>query len=178
MFYIALVRLTEALEISSGVTGGQSNCILIPSNMSQNCVMKQLIHNSTSYLPRLQSLEHCQAFIIPSAQMKVHKELKPYIILHCGPDIIIISPGALFIQESVHFISLTGHLRSFLEGFQGPVRSQVQPLGFVPPKLLSMSQSQTPPKKKKNPRSTPHAPAKTHSSVRPWRINFRPITCN
>lgn len=104
MFYIASVRLTEPLEISSGVTGGQSNCILIPSNMSQNCVMIQLIHNTTSYLPRLQSLEHCQAFIIPTAQMKLHKEVKSYITLHCGPDIIIslvcrLLWSALFIQE-------------------------------------------------------------------------------
>lgn len=57
--------------------------------MSQNCVMKQLIHNSTFYLLRLQSLEHCQVFIIPSPQMKLHKKLKPYIALHCGPEIII-----------------------------------------------------------------------------------------
>lgn len=103
-FNITFARLTESLEISSCVTGRESNCILIPSDMSHSHVIKQLIHNTTSYVLRLQSVEHCQAFIIPSAQMKLHKELKPYITLRFGPHIIIsvmcrLLQGALFIQE-------------------------------------------------------------------------------
>lgn len=94
----------EGLRNQIRCHGGQSNCILIPSNTPQNWAMKQLIHNTASYLPRLQSLEHCQAFIIPSPRVKLRRKLKPYIAPHCGPDIIIspvcgLSQGALLMQE-------------------------------------------------------------------------------
>ncbi len=113
--------------------------------MSQNCVMKQLIHSAASYLPRLQSLEHCQAFIIPSPQMKLRKKLKPYITLHCGTDIIIslvcgLSQGALFIQERA-LDKTYRPLKKPFSGFRPLSEVKCSPLALLPPKLFSLSQS-------------------------------------
>lgn len=80
--------------------------------MSQNCVMKQLIHNAASYLPRLQSQDHCQAFIIPSPQMN-HCTVVLTSSFHCCVD----SHRALSSYKSVHLMRLTGHLGSFLVVF-------------------------------------------------------------
>lgn len=146
--------------------------------MSQNCVMKQLIHSAASYHPRLQSLKYCQAFIVPSPQMKPRKKLKPYSTLHCGPDIIIslvcgLSQGTLFIQECA-LDKTYRPLKTLFSGFRTLSGVKCSPLALLPPKLFSLSRSWAAPE----PRSTPHAPAKTQCSVKPRGINFTPITRN
>lgn len=178
VFYIALGRLTSALEMRSSVTGGQSNWILIPSNMSQNCVMKQLIPNAASYLPRLQALEHCQELIIPTCQMKLRKKLKSYTTRHCGPDIIIITiiigrecdcellQSALFIQECA-LDKTYKPLKKLFSGFQPLTRVKCSPLVLLTTKLFC-------------PGPTEHASRTRQNSVKcqAMGINFRPITRN
>lgn len=109
--------------------------------MSQNCVIKELIHNSASYLPCLQSLEHFQAFIIPSPRTKLCKKVKPYITLHCGPDIIIslvcgLLQSALFIQESA-LDKTYRPLKKLFSCFQPLSGVKCNPFALLPPKLLS-----------------------------------------
>lgn len=140
--------------------------------MSQNCAMKQLLHSAASHLPCLKSVETCQAFIIPSQQMKTHKKLKPYMTQHCGPDIIIslvcgLSQGALLIQERA-LDKTYGHLKSFLVVFRHCQESSAA-LRICYRQNLELQQKT---------QSTPHTPAKAHSSVKPRGINFRPITRN
>lgn len=94
--------------------------------------MKQLIHSSTSCLPRLQPPELCQAFIIPSFRMELHNEVKLYIALHCGPDIIISLVCGLFNHECA-LDQTYWPLKKLFILFLGPGRSQGQPLSFVHP---------------------------------------------
>lgn len=128
--YIALVHLTQPSEIRSGVSGGQSNCVLIPPNMPQKCVMKQLISNAGSLHSHLQS----GAFIIPSPQIKL-KQSAPWPWHHFMWTLRVDSS-----KNSMSLVRFTGHLKAFW-WFSAPVRSQVQPPGFVPPKRLSLTWS-------------------------------------
>ena len=120
----------EGLRNQIRCHGGQSKCILIPSNMSQNCAMKQLIHNTASYLPRLQSLEHRQAFIIPHPEWNRSGNWNLIwlrtVVLTSSFHRCVDCCRALSSYKSLHLIR---HLRSFLVG-------QVQPFAFVTTKTL------------------------------------------